>query len=229
LKSINHQLVENTFLYVFMKIEETYPVPSLGFSHQSIFLHKNFQMANTSDINVGSIIRFNGELCQVVEYQHRTPGNLRAFYQAKMKNLKTGKSVEYRFRSGEEVDVARVEYRPLQYIYAEGDHIVCMDNNTFEQVYVPSELFGNGLKFMKEGNEVKVAFENESPISAEAPTFVELEITYTEPGVRGDTATNTLKPATVETGATVMVPLFVNQGEKIKIDTRTLEYVERVK
>ena len=186
-------------------------------------------MANTQDISVGSVIRFNGELCLIVEYQHRTPGNLRAFYQAKMRNMKTGKSVEYRFRSGEEVEIARVEYKQLQYIYAEGDHIVCMDNETFEQVYVPSVLFGQGLKFMKEGMEVKVAFENDTPILAEAPTFVELQITYTEPGVKGDTATNTLKPATLETGAIINVPLFINQEEKIKVDTRTASYVERVK
>jgi len=186
-------------------------------------------MATTGDINVGTVLRFNGELVQIVEYQHRTPGNLRAFYQAKMKNLKTGKTVENRFRSGEEVEVARVEYRNLQYIYAENDFIVCMDNETFEQMSIPSFMFGEGLKFMKEGMEVKVAFENDEPILAEPPTFVVLEITYTEPGIKGDTATNTLKAATVETGATVMVPLFVNQGEKIKIDTRNNSYSERVK
>jgi elongation factor P len=186
-------------------------------------------MANTGDIGVGSIIRFNGELCQIVEYQHRTPGNLRAFYQAKMRNMKTGKLVEYRFRSGEEVQMARVEYRQLQYIYPESDSLVCMDNETYEQIYIPSELFGDAMQFLKEGMEVKVAFENDNPLFAEAPTFVELEITYTEPGIKGDTATNTLKPATVETGATVYVPLFVDQGEKIKIDTRTSSYVERVK
>ena len=186
-------------------------------------------MANTHDINVGSVIRFNGELCLILEYQHRTPGNLRAFFQAKMRNMKTGKLVEYRFRSGEEVQLARVEYRQLQYIYAEGDHIVCMDNVTFEQLYIPGELFGQSLKFMKEGMEVKVAFENETPLLAEAPTFVELEVTYTEPGIRGDTANNVLKPATLETGAVINVPIFINQGEKIKVDTRTFSYSERVK
>ncbi|MFN4854995.1 MAG: elongation factor P [Bacteroidota bacterium] len=186
-------------------------------------------MATTQDIGVGTVLRFNGELVQVIEYQHRTPGNLRAFYQAKMRNLKTGKLVENRFRSGEEVEVARVEYRMLQYIYMDGDFIVCMDNETYEQILVPAFMFGDGAKFLKEGMEVKIAFENDEPILAEAPTFVTLEITYTEPGIKGDTATNTLKAATVETGATVMVPLFVNQGEKIKIDTRTYAYVERVK
>lgn len=186
-------------------------------------------MANTGDINVGSIIRYNGELCAIIEYQHRTPGNLRAFYQAKMRNLKTGKLAECRFRSGEEVEVARVEYKVLQFIYKDGDHFVCMDNDTYEQVYVPGILFGNSSDILKEGMEVKVAFESDQPILAEAPTFVELEITYCEPGVRGDTATNVTKPATLETGATINIPLFVNQGEKIKVDTRTMSYVERVK
>lgn len=186
-------------------------------------------MANTGDINVGSVIRFNGELCRIEEYQHRTPGNLRAFYQAKMRNLKNGKLVENRFRSGELVEIVRVEYKMLQYIFPENDFIVCMDNTTFEQVHIPKFMFGEGAQFLKEGMEVKVAFENETPILAEAPTFVELEITYTEPGVKGDTATNTLKPATVETGAQIMIPLFVNQGDKVRIDTRTLAYMERVK
>lgn len=186
-------------------------------------------MATTQDIGVGSIIRFNGELCSVMEYQHRTPGNLRAFYQAKMRNLKSGKLVEYRFRSGETVDVARVEFKQLQYIYSEADFIVCMDNETYEQIHVPAVLFGKGAQFLKEGMEVKVAFESDAPIIAEPPTFVELEITYTEPGVKGDTATNTTKTATVETGNEIQVPLFVNQGDKVKIDTRTGDYVERVK
>lgn len=186
-------------------------------------------MANTSDVNVGSVIRFNNELFQIIEYQHRTPGNLRAFFQAKMRNVKTGKLAENRFRAGEEIEVARVEYRMLQFIFKDGENLVCMDNENYEQMYVPEILFGRGSGFLKEGMEVKVAFENDQPILAEAPVFVELEITYTEPGLRGDTATNTLKSATLETGNVINVPLFINQGEKIKIDTRTFTYVERVK
>ena len=186
-------------------------------------------MATTSDIGVGSVIRFNGELCVILEYQHRTPGNLRAFYQAKMRNIKTGKLAEYRFRSGEEVELARLEYRELQFLYKDGSNLVLMDNDTYEQIYVPEELFGDSNKFLKEGMNVKVAFENEQAITGEAPTFVELEITHSEPGVRGNTANNVLKPATLETGAVVQVPIFVNEGEKIKIDTRTGNYVERVK
>lgn len=186
-------------------------------------------MADTGDIRVGTILRFNGELCLITEYIHRTPGNLRAFYQVKMKNLKTGKVVENRFRSGESVEVARVEFKEMQYLYPEGENIVVMDQETYDQTYVGKEMFGENADLLKEGMVVKVAFESDMPITAEAPTFVELEITYTEPGVRGDTATNTLKPATVETGATIMVPLFVNQGEIIKIDTRDRSYVGKVK
>lgn len=186
-------------------------------------------MANTGDISKGMIIRYSGELCQIEEWQHRTPGNLRAFYQGKMRNIKTGKLVENRFRSGEEMEIVRVDYKMMQFIYSEGDFIVLMDTENYEQIHVPSLLLGAASKFLKEGMEVKVSFEGDDAILAEAPTFVELIITYCEPGVKGDTATNTLKPATLETGAIVNVPLFVNVGEGIKIDTRTFTYVERVK
>jgi elongation factor P len=186
-------------------------------------------MATTHDVSVGSIIRFNGELCAILEFQHRTPGNLRAFYQAKMRNLKTGKLVENRFRSGEEVELARVEFKDLQYIYTEGDFIVCMDNETYEQVHVPVKLFGVGTKFLKEGMEVKVAFENDLPILAEPPNFVEMTVTDTASGERGNTATSATKSAIVENGAEIFVPMFVNNGDKVKIDTRTGTYCERVK
>ena len=130
-------------------------------------------MADTGDINVGSVIRFNGELVQIMEYQHRTPGNLRAFYQAKMRNLKTGKQTENRFRSGESVEVVRVEYKMMQYIYLEGEFAVVMDNSTYEQVHIPMVMFGEGGRFLKEGMEVKVSFEGDDAIIAEPPTFIE--------------------------------------------------------
>ncbi|MBI3500190.1 MAG: elongation factor P [Bacteroidetes bacterium] len=186
-------------------------------------------MSTTQDIGNGSVIRYNGDLCQITELQHRTPGNKRAFVQVRMRNLRTGKMLDQRFRSGEEVEVARLEYKMMQYLYEDGANLVCMDPATYEQIYVPKTLFGEGTKFLKEGMEVKIGIESETPIYAEPPTFVEVEIIRTEPGVRGNTATNAMKPATVETGATVNVPLFVNQGDKIRIDTRTSEYVERVK
>jgi elongation factor P len=186
-------------------------------------------MATASDLSVGQFIRHNGELVQIVEYIHRTPGNLRAFYQGKMKNFSTGKSVEHRFNPGEKVEIVRVEVRELSYLYKEGDVLVCMDNETFEQYNIAETYFGEAAPFMIEGMIVMVSFEGDNPIGATPPTHVELDVTYTEPGIKGDTATNTLKPATVSTGASLMVPLFVNIDDKIKIDLRTIQYVERVK
>jgi len=186
-------------------------------------------MAKASEVKTGNILRFNGELVSVDEYIHRTPGNLRAFYQAKMRNVKTGKLVEYRFRTDEEVEIARVETSDYQYLYDEGDFFVVMDNNTFEQFNIPKQLFGDSARFLKEGMNVLVAFESDEPIMAQAPSSVELEITYTEPAVKGDTSTNALKNATVETGVEIRVPLFINQGDKVKVDTRTGDYIERVK
>jgi elongation factor P len=182
-------------------------------------------MATTQDVSVGNFLRYNGELVQVIEWQHRTPGNLRAFYQGKMRRVKDGKLAENRFRSGESVEIVRVETKELAYLYAEGEAFICMDNETYDQVPIAKFMFGEGAKFMKEGDTVLVAFEGETPVSAEPPSHAVVEITYTEPGMKGDTATNTLKPATTETGANVMVPLFVNTGEKIRVDTRTGSYV----
>ncbi len=186
-------------------------------------------MAKASDVKNGNVLRFNGELVTVEEFIHRTPGNLRAFYQARMRNVKTGKLVEYRFRTDEEVEIARVETNDYQYLYDDGDFYVVMDNNTYEQFNIPKALFGNTARFLKEGMNVIVAFESEEPIMAHAPASVELEITYTEPAVKGDTSTSALKNATVETGVEIKVPLFINQGDKVKIDTRTGDYIERVK
>ncbi len=187
------------------------------------------KMAKASDVKSGNILRFNGELVQVEEFLHRTPGNLRAFYQAKMRNIKTGKLVEYRFRTDEEVTICRVETNDYQYLYDDGDYLVVMDTNSYEQFNIPRALFGESVKFLKEGMNVIIAFESEEPIMAQTPSHVELEITYTEPAVKGDTSTNALKYATLETGVEIKVPLFVNQGDKVKIDTRYGEYIERVK
>ena len=184
-------------------------------------------MANTGDISVGSFIRFNGEICQITEYLHRTPGNLRAFYQAKMKSIATGKAVEYRFRSGESVDLLRIETSEMQYLYQEGDDFICMNNETYEQIPIPKILFGNSAQFLSEDMTVLIAFEGETPVMAEGPKHVILEVTYTEPGVKGDTATNTLKPATLDNGAEIRVPLFVNTGDKVKVDTASGTYMER--
>jgi elongation factor P len=146
-----------------------------------------------------------------------------------MRNVKTGKLVEYRFRTDEEVVIARVETNDYQYLYPDGDFFVVMDNNSFEQFNIPKHLFGDAARFIKEGMNVIVAFESDEPIMAQAPASVELEITYTEPAVKGDTSTNATKYATVETGVEIRVPLFINQGDKVKVDTRTGDYIERVK
>ena len=186
-------------------------------------------MAKASDVKSGNILRFNGELVSVEDYIHRTPGNLRAFYQARMRNVKTGKLVEYRFRTDEEVEIARVETNDYQYLYEDGEFFVVMDNESYEQFNIPKGLFGDTARFLKEGMNVIVAFESEEAIMAQAPASVELEITYTEPAVKGDTSTNALKNATVETGVEIRVPLFINQGDRVKVDTRTGDYMERVK
>ena len=150
-------------------------------------------MATTSDLSKGAFLRFNNELVAVLEYEHRTPGNLRAFFQVKMRNIRTGKLVENRFRAGEEILLLRVEVKDQQYLYKDGNNLVCMDKDSFERFYIPDELFGETLKFLKEGMSLKISFDNELSVYFEAPVTVELLVDYTEPGVNGDTATKSLK------------------------------------
>lgn len=187
-------------------------------------------MATISDLSRGNYVRYNGEVLQIEELQHRTPGNLRAFYQVKMRNIRNGKIAENRFRPGDMIDLMNVETREYNYLYADGDSLVCMDNTTFDQVYLDKALLGDSANFIKEGVTLLIVFENGSnPISAEAPSHVTMNVTYTEPGLQGDTATRTMKAATIETGAEIKVPLFVNTGDNIKIDTKNGAYIERVK
>ena len=187
-------------------------------------------MATISDLSRGNYVRYNGEVLQIEELQHRTPGNLRAFYQVKMRNIRNGKIAENRFRPGDSIDLMSVETKEYNYLYADGNSLVCMDNTTFDQVYLDKVLLGESANFIKEGVTLLIVFENgTNPISAEAPAHVTMNVTYTEPGLQGDTATRTLKAATIETGAEIKVPLFVNTGDNIKIDTKTGAYIERVK
>lgn len=187
-------------------------------------------MATISDLSKGNFMRYNGEVMQVEELQHRTPGNLRAFYQIKMRNVRNGRLVENRFRPGDDAEILRVETKEYNYLYQDGDSLVCMDNETFEQIYLDKVLLGDAINFIKEGVTLLIAFENgTNPITAEAPANVVMEVQYTEPGMQGDTATRTLKAATLENGVEIRVPLFVNTGDKIKIDTHTGAYIERVK
>jgi len=188
-------------------------------------------MANTSDFRNGLCINFNNDLYTIVEFQHVKPGKGGAFVRTKLKNLKTGKVIPNTFNAGVKIDIARVERRPYQFLYKEGgDTFIFMHNETYEQIPI-EEVVINAPQFLKEGQNVEVLFhaDTETPLTCELPPFVELEITYTEPGVKGDTATNTLKPAKLETGADINIPLFVNIGEKIKVDTRDGSYSERVK
>lgn len=187
-------------------------------------------MASTSDIRNGLCIEFNNDIFSVVEFQHVKPGKGNAFVRTKLKSLTTGKVLEYTFPAGHKINDVRVERRKYQYLYNDDLGYHFMNNETFEQVALEENMIDSpGL--LKEGDEVEVLFhaEKEIPLTLDMPQYIVAEITYTEPGVRGDTATNTLKPATIETGAEIRVPLFINQGDKIKIETSTGAYIERVK
>lgn len=188
-------------------------------------------MATTTDIKNGLCIEFNGKPYTVVEFQHVKPGKGAAFVRTKLRNLETGRVLENTFNSGVKIDIIRVERRPYQFLYQDEAGYNFMHNETFEQITLEKGIVENA-DLMKEGQyvEMMVHADKEEVLTCELPPFVELVITYTEPGLKGDTASsNALKPATLETGAEIRVPLFINQDEKIKIDTRTRSYVERVR
>jgi elongation factor P len=186
-------------------------------------------MADTSDFRNGLIIKFKNDLYSIVEFQHVKPGKGGAFVRSTLRNLRTSRVLENTFRSGEKVDIVRVERRKYQYLYSDGDSLVCMDNETFEQINIPKELISNGIKFLKESEEVEVLLNGSEIISVEIPIFINLKVVETEPGFKGDTATGAVKSAKLETGAQINVPLFINEGDILKVDTRTGEYSERVK
>lgn len=187
-------------------------------------------MINAQDIKNGTCIRMDGRLYFCVEFLHVKPGKGNTFMRTKLKDVVDGRVLERRFNIGEKLEDVRVERRPYQYLYAEGDSDIFMNNETFEQIPISRDLV-TGAAFMKEGDTVEVVSDasTDTVLYAEMPIKTTLKITYTEPGVKGDTATNTLKPATVETGATVRVPLFVNTDEFIEVDTRDGSYIGRVK
>ncbi len=188
-------------------------------------------MADTSDFRNGLCIEYNNDLYAIVQFQHVKPGKGAAFVRTKLKSLTTGKVIENTFPAGAKVTTARVERRPHQFLYKDDLGYNFMHLETFEQLSLQENLVENP-DLMKEGQEVEIVVhaDTENPLSCELPPFVELEVTYSEPGVKGDTSSSTaLKPAELETGATVMVPIFIEQGEKIKVDTRDRSYSERVK
>lgn len=185
-------------------------------------------MISAGDFRNGVTIEFENNVYQIIEFQHVKPGKGAAFVRTKLKNIKSGGVVEKTFRPTEKCPQARIDRKEMQYLYADGDLYNFMDTETYEQIALSKDSVGDSLKFVKENELCKVCSHNGSVFAIEPPLFVELQITDTEPGFKGDTATGATKPAIVETGAQVMVPLFVEQGETIKIDTRTGEYLSRV-
>jgi elongation factor P len=186
-------------------------------------------MADTSDFRNGLIIKFKNDLYTIVGFQHVKPGKGGAFVRSTLKNLKTGKVLDNTFRAGEKIEIVRVERKTYQYLYRDGEFLVCMDNETYDQINVVANLFGDGVNFLKEGVDVEILFNGPEIISVEIPTFINLKVVETEPGFKGDTATGAVKPAKLETGVTINVPLFIEADELLKVDTRTGEYSERVK
>ena len=187
-------------------------------------------MASTADFKNGLCIEYNNGLYVITEFQHVKPGKGPAFVRTKLKNVRTGKVIDNTFSAGHKVVTARVEKRPHQFLYKDDIGFHFMNSDTYEQVVIQEELI-NAPTLMKDGQEADILFhaETEEPLTCELPAYVELVITYTEPGIKGDTATNATKAATLETGAEIQVPLFINQDDKIKVDTRTHSYGERVK
>jgi elongation factor P len=187
-------------------------------------------MANTSDIKNGLCIKHNGKLFQVIEFQHVKPGKGPAFVRTKMRQIETGKVLDNTFSAGHKIEIVRIENRDYQYLYQEGENFVFMNSENFEQVTIDNKMIEKP-EFLEEGMICNILFhaEEETPLVVELPMYITSEVTYTEPGVKGDTATNSMKPATISTGAEVKVPLFIDIGEVIKVDIRTGVYVERVK
>ncbi|MCG8574389.1 MAG: elongation factor P [Flavobacteriales bacterium] len=187
-------------------------------------------MATTADIRNGLCINHNGKLVTIVEFQHVKPGKGPAFVRTKLKNVETGKVVDNTFSAGHKIDIVRIETRSYQYLYQEGEGYHFMNTENYEQVFINGAMIDNP-QFLKEGVICTIVFhaEEETPLTVELPNHIDAEVTYTEPGIKGDTATNTLKPATIDTGAEIRVPLFINTGDMIKVDTRKGEYSERIK
>ena len=183
---------------------------------------------STTDFKNGICIEYNGKLCTIIEFQHVKPGKGGAFVRTKLKDIKTGRVVEYTFNSGTKFEQVRLDNKKMQYLYNDGSDFYFMDNVTFDQIAIAADIVGENYRWLKENDEAALLYAGEELISIEPPMFVELEVTSTEPGFKGDTATNTLKPATLETGAEIQVPLFIDLGDVLQIDTRDGRFVKRV-
>ncbi|MBP8714036.1 MAG: elongation factor P [Lachnospiraceae bacterium] len=185
-------------------------------------------MISASDFRNGITVEIDGNVCQILEFQHVKPGKGAAFVRTKLKNIINGGVIEKTFRPTEKFPQARIDRKDMQYLYKDGDLFYFMDTESYDQLPISADTISEAMKFVKENEMVKVCSYNGNVFSVEPPLFVELEVTETEPGFKGDTATGASKPATVETGATIAVPLFIDEGEKVKIDTRTGEYLSKV-
>lgn len=187
-------------------------------------------MANTSEIRNGLCIDYNNDIYSVVEFQHVKPGKGNAFVRTKLKSLTSGKVIDNTFPAGHKISVVRVERRKFQYLYNDDSGYHFMDNETYDQTTINGDMIENA-NLLKEGLTIEILFhaQKEIPLTIDLPQYIELEVTYTEPGLKGDTATNAHKPAKVETGAEIKVPLFINEGDIVKIESKTGQYVERVK
>ncbi|KKM11743.1 elongation factor P [Clostridiales bacterium PH28_bin88] len=184
-------------------------------------------MISTNDFRTGLTVEVDGAVCQVVDFQHVKPGKGSAFVRAKLKNVKTGAVVERTFNAGEKLPRAHIDRRPMQYLYQDGENYVFMDTENYEQVMLNREQIGDAIKFMKDNMNLFILFYQGQSFGVELPNSVELRVVETEPGVRGDTATGATKPATLETGAVVQVPLFINVDDVLIVDTRTGDYIKR--
>ncbi|SFV22365.1 elongation factor P [Micrococcus terreus] len=185
-------------------------------------------VASTNDIKNGTVLNLDGQLWNVIEFQHVKPGKGGAFVRTKLKNVTTGKTVDKTFNAGAKVDTATVDRSDYQYLYQDGEDYVFMDTKTYDQINVPASVVGDAANFMLENQEVTIALNEGTPLYLDMPASVILEITYSEPGLQGDRSSAGTKPATLETGYVIQVPLFVEQGTKVKVDTRTGDYLGRV-
>lgn len=186
-------------------------------------------MYSTTDFRKGLKIEIEGEPYVIIDFQHVKPGKGGAFMRTRLKSLVSGNVIDQTFRSGDQVDKPDLEEREMQYLYESEREYHFMDTQTFEQLFLTEDHLGGSKDFLKENLVIKALFHNQRPIGIEVPMFVELKVVKTDPGIRGDTASGGSKPATLESGAVIQVPLFVNEGEVVRIDTRTREYIERVK
>ena len=183
---------------------------------------------STADFRNGMCIEYNNNLCTIVEFQHVKPGKGGAFVRTKLRDIKTGRVVDYTFNAGTKFDSVRLETKKMQFLYSDGTDFNFMDMSSFEQLSIPAETVGSAANWLKENDEATLMYAGDELISIEPPMFVELEVTETEPGFKGDTATNTTKPATLETGVTIQVPTFVEIGDVLQIDSRDGRFVKRV-